>query len=177
MKDLCRCVLSVAMALSISACAPMHGVAFKAVPYPAKLARLSCGPGVCFVKVFARIEDDGTCAVKPEYDTIDVAAATTPNMLWLIDSIDHGNRYDYRFAFDPTATPKVYGIDILGNTPRDFVGPNYGHADKKSFMWQNVHGRSLPDAPFDYLIKVERSPRGLNQWSPCAVVDPRIINE
>lgn len=151
--------------------------------FPEKIASFTCehGNGNCKIKVYVGIGEAGRCEIKPQYEEVRIKPGQTPKMTWIIDPVDppHPNPYEYQFVL--TTSPPLNGIKITGNTPADFDAPGYdkvgGVTDKKTFKWENRHGRSLPTQPFEYAIFVERSPRGQDTWSPCKMLDPRMVNE
>jgi hypothetical protein len=165
-------------------CAPLPIRIETITPFPPKTQTHVCdNNGTCKVVVYARATSESKCEVMAEYYEVRVAAGWTPTMMWEINPIDTGHPYDYRFALEPSATPPVYGIEILGNTPQDFANPDYGRkwiffADDTKFKWDDRHQRSLPSAPFDYNLHVLRSPHNKDDWSTeCDKVDPRIVND
>lgn len=145
--------------------------------FPPKIASFTCEHnGNCKILVYAGIGEQGRCEIKPQFDEVRINPGQTPKMTWIIDPVDHPHPspYDYRFVL--TTSPPLNGIKIKNNTPEDFDGPGYD-GDKTKFKWENKHRRSLPQQPFDYEIFVERSPRGQDNWSPCKMLDPRMVNE
>lgn len=151
--------------------------------FPPKLDTLPCDSnGNCKVVVYVRVTASDKCEAMAEYATVKVMAGKTPKMRWDIEPREPGHVYDYRFAFEPTSHPPVYGIEIVNNTPLDFDAPGYertffGKDDKTKFKWDNKHGRSLPHDPFSYNLHVQRSPHNQEVWSDCTPIDPKIIND
>lgn len=164
---------SIIAALLATGCAPMI-VTFNVVDFPKKEPLKPCDTnGNCPMQIYARTNAKDECEVMPEFDTVRVGVGYTPNMRWEIEPLDTDGKYEFRF--------KSSGIVISGNTPADFsgggFGSSHGREDKAKFTWKNNHGRSLPTAPFDYEINVERSLADKDAWSPCTRVDPKIVNE
>jgi hypothetical protein len=114
--------------------------------FPPKRDTLECNnDGNCAVVVHVRVTASDKCEAMAEYKTVTVKAGKTPKMRWDIEPLEPGHVYDYRFAFEPTLHPPVYGIEIVNNTPSDFDAPGYektffGKDDKTKFKWDNKHG-------------------------------------
>lgn len=166
-------------ALLMAGCGHMVAGPGVKVDFPPKQAEVTCPPD-CKVTVHARIALNDACEVMAEVDTIRVPALEKRKIMWQIKELPgSAGHYDYKFDFQPTSVPPVYGVDIVGNTPQDFEKPDYergsGHAEIDKFKWDDKHDR--PKVSFNYDLNVLRSPHGLNDWKPCTSIDPKIAND
>ena len=121
----------------------------------------------CFVGVYASVGNEGECVVQTLVDDIKVGNRKYPKVTWHLEKADPENDpFDYQF--DP-----VVGIVIVGNVPsQDFEDPK--PAGKLKFKTKSVHARP---SSFKYTVQVQRSLSYKVSWSPCTLLDPRIINE
>jgi len=167
---------------ALAACSQMAVQPKTAPDFPPKLDTRTCHTnGACSIDVFARINESGRCEVMAEYKTVRVLANKTPLMMWSIESLMPAGTHEFQFEFAPGSSPPRYGIEIVNATPQDFDTPGFGgssgNPNKQVFTWKNRHGRSLPNAPFDYNIRVQSRPHGGGSWTQCDPVDPFIVNE
>lgn len=149
------------------------------VDFPPKQAEVTCPPD-CKVTVHARIALNDACEVMAEVDTIRVPALQKPKIMWQIKKLDPStDHYDYKFDFQPTSVPPVYGVDINRNNPlMDFQNPGYerasGHVETDKFTWDDKHDQVLT---FTYDLNVLRSLHNQEDWKPCKSIDPKIAND
>ena len=165
-------------------CTPMVVRIDAITPFPQKMQTKVCdNNGTCKILIYARAASEGKCEVMAQYEEVRVPDRWAPKMMWQVNPIDMGHPYDYKFELVLSLAPPRYGIEILGNTSQDFANPDYGRKfiffpDDTKFTWDNMHGRSLPSAPFKYNLHVLRSPHNQTDWSTtCDQVDPKIVNE
>ncbi|HEY8709515.1 MAG TPA: hypothetical protein VIM34_16155 [Burkholderiaceae bacterium] len=130
----------------------------------------------CRIAVYVSIGAAQECHVQLLFGKVTVAPVKRPKVVWRIEKADpDGDDFDYRFKFDPTADPAVYGIDIVGNDPtQDFDQPDYDNGNNRKFKWKSKHDRRMG---FDYKVNVERRSLPHGRWSDCKLLDPRIVND
>ena len=171
--------LAALAALLMAGCCHMAAGPGVMVDFPTKQAEVSCS-STCKVVVHARIAPHEVCEVMAEVETIRVPALQRPKIIWIIKKLDPStDHYDYKFDFQPTSVPPVYGVDIKGNNPlKDFQNPGYehasGHVETDKFKWDDKHDQVLT---FTYDLNVLRSPHNQEDWKPCKSVDPKIAND
>ena len=85
-------------------------------------------------------------------------------LIWKIAPATSG----WSFKFDPN-----YGIESVADRDRQLDPP----APLSDLQWAAVDKNSVPLSTIDYLPHVLGSPDPKTRFSPCEVIDPRIIND